>query len=509
MTDSKFEQLIALFQRDPVMPSVSLEFTLRTTDGQLLTTQTGEKLQSVKNQDISRIYTQTYHHINQYLQAFLDRQSVNGWLLMPGLRGTGKTTVLKQLYYSQPLRSLNKYYLSLDQVKLLDVQAEMIDIIKALEKILGTHLESFRQPLILFFDEVQYMHDWALGLKTIFDRCPNLFMVATGSSALSLQTNPDVARRVDLIISHPLNFSDFVNLKQIYTINEPCEPSTGLADKLNSALWQSVDAQQLFKQLKILEPVVKQYWQNLDKAKLLKEYQTYGSLPYTLNLLNPLDKARRVNHTLNTILLKDLAASSHLNSQNLTKIPRLLMMMSHSEKRSLNSLAKLLELNIKTLQGIINQLEQTEVIKAIKPWGAKMGHLTKPYRYLFSSPALRMALADESGRLDIDSQLRDRVRGFLWEDLVGLYLRRALDSKQQLTIEYDTQVAGADFIVGSSDQKKAIIIEVGLQKASSRQVVKTGRLVEKRYGLIITNNALRLDKEHQTVFVPLEFFLLA
>ena len=508
MKANRLEQLEAMLQQPPVRPTVKLEFNLKTPPSRIFTTPAGLQSTSAVQSDISQTYTQTYQLISQYLEVFLKSQSPNRWLLMPGLRGTGKTTILKQLYHHHNLKTIRRYYLSFDQVKILDTSARMLDIITALEAVLGTSLEDFTEPLILLFDEVQYIADWALGLKTVFDRCPSLFILATGSSALALQTNPDVARRVDLITNQPLSFTDFVNLKHSYLTGQAYQAPADLTTDLRAAVYQSVDHQQLFERLKALEPAVWQYWQPLNKSQLVGQYQTYGSLPYTLTLLDEANQSQRVYHAVHTMLLKDLAPNSQLQASTLASLTKLLIMMAHSESRSLNSLSKILGLNIKTITSMIHQLEQAEIIKAIRPLGAKTGHLTKPYRYLFASPALRMALADASGRLDLDSKLRDRVRGFLWEDIVGLYLRRWLDRNSPLIIEYDTQPAGADFIISTGDQPAAIVIEVGLQKTSVRQVLTSQRSVEARYSLIITNSALKLDRAHQIIYLPFEFFLL-
>ena len=43
-------------------------------------------------------------------------------------------------------------------------------------------LISASQKVLLLFDEVQYMGNWALMLKIIYDKFKNAFIIATGSS---------------------------------------------------------------------------------------------------------------------------------------------------------------------------------------------------------------------------------------------------------------------------------------------------------------------------------------
>ena len=508
MKEDYLRQLATMLEQVPVISPISLEFPLVMKDGHHLTAESGERLIGVSNRDISQMYTQPYYQAKKHLDRFLTNQPNNRWLLMPGLRGTGKTTILKQLYHHVDLNQITKFYLSLDQVKLLNADFRMIDVIQALETVLQSRLEDYTDPIIFLLDEVQYLSNWALGLKVLFDRCPRVFILSTGSSAIALQTNPDVARRVDIVKIHPLSFPDFVNLKQAYSTGLSKLPPNELKENLQDALLKSTSAQQSMARLEDLRPFVRKYWQNLNRSQLLNQYRQYGTLPYVLSLANEAEQSHRVNQTLNTILLKDLAVDSRSSAQTLANMPKLLLMLAHAEKRGLASLAKMLGLSLTTVQDMIYQLEQAEIIQAVKPWGAKSGHLTKPYRYLFSSPAIRLALVDSGGRIHIDNTIRDRVRGLLWEDVVGLYLKRILNHNWQSVIEYDTAPGGADFIISSGDKNSSIVIEVGSRKTTSRQVIQTRRLADSRYGLIITDSSLKLDEKHKTIYLPFEFFLL-
>ena len=506
MARENLSLLIESLNQVPAISPVSVESRLISQDGEQLTTQTGRPLIAHTKIDASETRIRPYDQIKRRLDHFLGAPN-NHWLLMPGLRGVGKTTILKQLYHDIGL-SGSKFYLSFDQVKILDPDYRMADIIAALEESLQSKLEDYSEPLVLLFDEVQYMPDWALGLKTVFDRCRRVFILATGSSALALQTNPDVARRADLVKAYPLSLGDFVSLSRAYGHEKPRTAGDDLAQGLQTAIFQSTGISQLAAELKKLRPVVTRYWQGLERSRLLHQYRQYGSLPYTLTAASASEMAGRVNRTLDTILLKDIAAESRSSGRTLAMMPKLMILLAHAEKRGLAVLAKILGVSLETVQDMINQLERAEILEAVRPWGAKSGHLTKPYRYLFASPALRLALLDSGGQIDIDSRLRDRARGLLWEDAVGLSLRRILDS-ERATIEYDTAPGGADFLISQGDGSAPIIIEVGSRKKSDRQIALTGRLTESRYGLIITEGELRIDERQKVVYLPFSFFFLA
>ena len=507
MERNNLSLLVERLNQPPIMSSVAVESRLITQDGQLLMTQAGEQLVAQMQINTSATRIHPYGRIKRHLDRFLGDVPHSRWLLMPGLRGVGKTTILKQLYHDIKLRS-GKFYLSFDQVKILDPDYRTTDVIAALEESLQSKLEDYPEPLVVFFDEVQYMPDWALGLKTVFDRCRRVFILATGSSALALQTNPDVARRVDIIKAYPLSLADFVNLSQVYGHEKSSPNAENLAQNLRTAIFGSADIGSLAAALRDLRPAVDSYWQSLNRSYLLRQYRQYGSLPYTLTAASEGEMARRVNQTLDTILLKDIATESRSSSRILAMMPKLMILLAHAEKRGLAVLAKILGVSLDTVQDMINQLERAEIIEAVRPWGAKSGHLTKPYRYLFASPALRLALLDSGGQIDIDSQLRDRARGLLWEDAVGLSLRRILES-ERAAIEYDTAPGAADFIVSWGDRPAPIIVEVGSHKTSDRQIELTKRLTESRYGLIVTDCDLKIDERRKVVYLPFSFFLLA
>ncbi len=122
--------------------------------------------------------------LNMHVQNFLQGKSTIRWITMYGLRGAGKTTLLAQLYEQTKIESKRKLFLSVDQaVGIFGVSLK--DILDVYEEALGVSFERLTEPVFLFLDEVQYDEKWALLLKTIYDRSSKVFIVATGSSALS------------------------------------------------------------------------------------------------------------------------------------------------------------------------------------------------------------------------------------------------------------------------------------------------------------------------------------
>src|ERR1039458_7848544 len=93
----------------------------------------------------SGIRRRAYLDIDRHVRQFLSGVTSKEWIIMPGLRGTGKTTMLTQLYNSPELRTHHKFYLSLDKVK--SVGGRMLDVIAVIEEVIGGKIENSEKPV--------------------------------------------------------------------------------------------------------------------------------------------------------------------------------------------------------------------------------------------------------------------------------------------------------------------------------------------------------------------------
>ncbi|MEM3445604.1 MAG: AAA family ATPase, partial [Thermoplasmata archaeon] len=145
-----------------------------------------------------RFKRQIYFRLEKYLREFLDGKPTQRLVVMPGLRGTGKTVVMHQLhtwlrkeYLLPPHRVV---YMPLDEARMFGVGLK--EAFGVYEKYhLGGSALCTKDRVVLFIDEVHYDPGWALAAKTIHDYAPNVFLLITGSAALDLALSPDIARR--------------------------------------------------------------------------------------------------------------------------------------------------------------------------------------------------------------------------------------------------------------------------------------------------------------------------
>lgn len=456
--------------------------------------------------DVTR---RAYLSVQARAVAFGRQQEQKVWLSMPGLRGIGKTTILAQLYNDTCFRNTKKLYASFDRV--LTIGATIQDFISACEEYIGSRFEDCNEPVALFLDEVQYLENWAVGLKTVLDRTNNIFIFCTGSSALSLQSDANVARRMDVIKLHPLCFTEYVMIKQAHAGKPTTRPIPKLASELRAAIFQATNASDSYQKLSACTSRVDEYWKatGYKRNELFGEYLAYGTLPFTLDLPNRATIWDRINRILSESLDRDVIKLGRFDVPTISAIPQLLFLLASSSEVSINGLCGDLKMNQRTVTAILAALEKTEIITAIPPKGAHNGNIKKSSKYMFTSPAMRAALCNFGGIITPDNNAV--LRGKLLEDIVAMYFKRLfLDSPLTRSIvEYDTAKGGADFII-SPDGKKpsSIAIEVGAKKTTPKQAVQTLNDINGKYGAIVTSGQLGLHAAENIVTVPFEYFFL-
>ncbi|MBU3934740.1 AAA family ATPase [Patescibacteria group bacterium] len=431
--------------------------------------------------------------MQKYVNTFLGGDAAVRWLVMPGLRGAGKTTLLAQLYNNENITLERKLFLSVDQVT-QTFGASLQEIIQIYEEIVGGSFEQLKEPVFLFLDEVQYDKHWAGFLKTIYDRTRKVFIVATGSSALMINVNADIARRAVSETLYPMSFTEFIKIK----FNRYEE--AGLGAELRKALLDSKSAEEVYGRLLSCKAKVHQYWQSIGKQEI-SHYINYGTLPYMVALKNEALVYDQIKKSLDRVVSVDIPQIGRFRPEVASKFQMLLYAIADSEQISFNSLSSTMEVGRPTLMHMLDVLEKTETVMRIYPHGSHRKQVRKPSKYLFTSPAFRAMYFRFIG----STQKQEVYEGKLMEDAVGLFLGRLCD-RRSVFLTYDSAAGGADFIV--RDDTASIAIEVGRGQKGFDQVMRTSKKIKAKYGLVISSSELKMNSQKTAVAVPLEFFLL-
>ncbi|MFJ3482617.1 ATP-binding protein [Pseudomonas sp. NPDC090202] len=144
-----------------------------------------------------------------FLRSVKDR-SVRRAVVLMGPRRVGKTVMIYHAIdelIREGVPSKNVLYLSLETPLYTGLR---------LEKILSMFMSLFdigrTDKLFIFFDEVQYLKDWEIHLKSLVDSFPDYKFVATGSAAaaLRMKSNESGAGRFSNFTLPPLTFAEYL-----------------------------------------------------------------------------------------------------------------------------------------------------------------------------------------------------------------------------------------------------------------------------------------------------------
>lgn len=437
--------------------------------------------------------------LEKYIREFLNNKSEKRWVIIPGLRGVGKTTALAQIYLKllKDRGDIHLLYVSLDEAKEY-LNADLVDIVKEFERILGKSYEEINKPVFLFLDEVQTDPRWTVVLKSIYDRSKKVFIFCSGSSALELQTNPDVARRASFEKLYPLSFIEYQILKNSEY------PIENLKSNLIQSIYYSNNANEVFEKLKNLEPKIKEYWSKPKvKRDSIEHYLSSGTLPFTLMETTNAHLYDSVNILLDKIIKNDIQNLGKFDKDTSDSIKRLLFLLADSDIFSTTKLSEVLDINKLTIARIFEYLEQAELLIRVLPYGANIGKVRKPSKYLFMCPAMRMALFNIAGILGT-FQMR---MGKLLEDLSAMHFYKEFVIPRIGSLCYDSSQESADFILQIAN-KRQIAIEVGMGNKGIKQVINTMKNIKCDYGIIYADENLFPDESSNIVKIPLDYFLL-
>ena len=459
------------------------------------------RLKSYTQDEQGKKYPQRhiYIKIDKYLRDFLHSPNARErWVIIPGLRGVGKTTILAQLFsnHSQESGERRMLYISLDEVVNV-LGSSLKDVLAAYEKILGESFERLTKPVFIFIDEAQYDPKWASVLKSVYDRSNKVFIACSGSSAVSLQTNPDVIRRAVFQKLFPTSFPEFL------MIRDGKFPTKDLKKNIKEALFNAESAKDAYDKLKSIEQNVLSVWASIDRHHI-DEYLKIGTLPFAIRVRDEARVYQTITLLLDKVINQDVQSLGRFDAKTLSHIKRVLFLLAESDMVSLQKLATTLETSVNTVANILEILEQAELLIRVMPYGSNTKKVRKPSKYHFMSSAMRSAFLSVAG----NEQIFAGQKGRLMEDIVAMTLYREFVANSRGSLNYDSVKSGADFILTIAE-RNIIPIEVGIGEKTGAQVRNTMKKIgSAKYGVVICRNTLALLEDANVVKVPLDFFLL-
>jgi len=443
-----------------------------------------------------------YYRLDKHVRNFLEIGSEPRWVMVPGLRGVGKTTVLAQFFFAYQKRFNNRVlYVSLDDI-VGKLGSDLFAVLDAYEELLGESFSSLKENVLLLIDEAHFDPKWQAALKSLYDKSRRVFIISTGSSAIAINRTADVARRSLVEKMYSLKFTEYIMLADTVDGKSNIRFPAKLGEQIAQALFESENADEAYNRLKVLEDQVRAYWQKAD-ILAIDRYIKYYSLPSVLAYKDDAAIYTILNSVVDRIVEKDLPTMQSFSTTVLAKVPSLLFLVASSDTRSLAAFAKdLKDIDEKTLIAVFRVLEEAELLLRVYPFSLSAPkRVRKPSKYLFFASSIRAALIHLTDSRAIDT----RHKGKLLEDSVGMYLHRHFSGIIGVSLGYDDARGGADFIVDAGG--KRIVIETGWNKRNASQAIQTMQEVKANYGLLVTRSSV-LEQRNNVATIPFEFFFL-
>ena len=445
-----------------------------------------------------------YNGIIKYVDKFLDGENLNRFLVLPGLRDVGKTTILYQVYeyllMEKNISPQNCLYVSCDRLK----KSGNVDIFEVVNYYCETYhnsiIETLSQPVFIFIDEAQHDKNWASNGKLIFDASKNIFMILSGSSALKLSNNPDAARRLLNMSIYPLTYSQHLKLKYGNFKND-------ISDLLIQMIFDGKTENSVEIERKILN--IYTNIQNYDVYEW-KNFLQFGGFPSSLHEDNN-EITKKIIDMVEKVVTTDLNTIEGINRDTEDLAFRILNYFAFQNpgEVSVGSLSNLFDAKKQLVTKVLNLLEKTQLIFHIESFTSSVKRTTKPHEYFFATPSIKHVLALDVGNAILEDETA--YFGKLLENYVASSFHD-LDNKNNISykIYYDdskkkTKDTNVDFIV-QRGLEKPIPIEVSCGDKDDKQIKRAISKYHSPYGIVISNTTSNIVKKDNIIYIPPEIF---
>ncbi|MCC7552839.1 AAA family ATPase [Candidatus Micrarchaeota archaeon] len=385
-------------------------------------------------------FEKTSQYYKNYQKRFIYPELSSRLNVLYGIRGSGKTTLLFQKYLES--NKDKRIYLNAEDLKLIDLN---------LKKVIDGVEYLFGKDAIVFIDEINVIEEWEKIIKISYDSYPKMKFYITGSSSLNLIKSKEIlARRAKYIHILPLSFREYVMIKYNKKLKQFRIEKN---DLLKSAFNYDLYFKEILGEIKILD-IVNEYIRN-NLVYLLEGEKS--SLP------DLVDKA----------IFLDISKIENIETSNLSKFERLILILSASTETNYENLSKDLEVSKSTIGNMLSLLEKTELIKKVYPYkkGKTIGR--KQWKYYFTVPAIREYYAKKS----LVSE--ETYSGYLMEDIFASNFE-------------DIYYGQIDFIW------KNYLIEIGSKNKDFKQFKKENNKFHK----VVVYNGLDISSYDEIIKLP-------
>ena len=424
-----------------------------------------------------------------------NKKSAIRMLGLAGLRGTGKTTLLWQsANYIYNNYTKNIYFFNF--ADLIRHNISIWDIKDAFEKfVVKDYLASYKEKIVLLFDEVHESSMWAKALKSLFDEFKSAFILVSGSSALLLQSTADLVSRMLIQHVYPLSFSEYINIT-----NKNIPNIFDLKSQIKKHLFYSETANELYLSLNNLETAINNYFSSVKNiSEKILDYVQY----HNITRLSFETNKERINLLISDLIKRVVYEDIPKLRENRTDAlnsEKILQRVAASDEINLQTLSQAIGISKNEISENLEILSKAELLNSLRPYGGIDSKINKVQKYFFMSPSIRKVilkpLTGDKNKTDILAKM--------YEDTVVLYLKRIFRNENIISFTSFKKGKNPDLIIETLP--KPIIIEIGINKNTTKQITESK--IKYKYGLIINSKIDKIELHNDIVIIPLKYFLL-
>ncbi len=328
-----------------------------------------------------------------------------------GLRGVGKTTILKQMLVENP----KAIYISLDtfpNINLFDIARE---------------LEENHAINTLLLDEINYYPKWQMGLKNIYD-FTNLKVYFTSSVAIDIiNSKIDLSRRVIIKKVFPFSFREYLYFNK--------------GKQMEKLTIKDINNQNKLKEINRYD-------------YLFEDYVSGGNIPAQLQERDP----EIFKNILEKILEKDLVYSLKFTGEDIINVRNMLEFISNSniDDMSYTNIAKNIGISRYWTTKYVEALEKAFVLNVVKPEGSNVSKEPK----IMLVPPFRLCYLKNKDFKDVLGQLREEffVESAKMNNISIFYIKGNRGEKKP---DYSATINKTNFVfeVGGKNKTRMQIIK--------------------------------------------------
>lgn len=279
-----------------------------------------------------------------------------------GARGVGKSTIILQYiknHYSEDDKTA--LYCSLDDNYF--VNHTILDLVEQFYRQGGKHL---------FLDEIHKYPNWGREIKNVYDFYPDLRVVISGSSLLSLtKGDADLSRRCINYDIQGLSFREFLRFYKGIDI-----PTYGLEDLLAHPL-----------------AVTNQVYEQCKPMAYFDEYLHYGYFPYYKG--NTVEYYAQISNVVRYVIEEELPRLCNVELGNTRKIRALMNLLASSEPYEVDISRMSVQSGLQrpTVLSYLKYLSDAHLLNLLYSNLLNVKKLQKPDKIYLENPNMLHALA--------------------------------------------------------------------------------------------------------------------